>query len=226
MADISKMTLPNGKSYNFKDATARAGLVGKADSSHTHTKSQITDFPSSLPANGGNADTVDGLHANGFIKVNSSNAYDCNTLYDAGLYLCNGSATNTPNDLKYGSLFVMPYRKPYGNAGPDFCAQIYIPNGDVADKSLWYRTSLQTTWNEWTRSCDGDNIVKPYVTGTLSEKASNSNVTLSFEIFNFTPSKVICQFGSGNAFFADVVTNGFYLTIPAGTTIIHYIAFK
>ena len=226
MADISKMILPNGSSYNFKDATARAGLVGKADSSHTHTKSQITDFPSSLPANGGNADTVDGLHANGFIKVNNYAGYDCNTLYDAGLYLCSGSSTNTPNDLKYGSLFVMPYRKPYGNAGPDFCAQIFIPNGDVADKSLWYRTSLQTTWNEWKRSCDGDNIVKPYVTGTLGEQASNSNVSLGFEIFNFTPSKVICQFGSGSAFFANVITNGFSLTIPAGTTTIHYIAFK
>ena len=35
------------------------GLVdGKAASSHTHTKSQITDFPSSLPANGGTADTA------------------------------------------------------------------------------------------------------------------------------------------------------------------------
>lgn len=39
------------------------GLVdGKAASSHTHTKSQITDFPTSLPANGGNADTIDGRH--------------------------------------------------------------------------------------------------------------------------------------------------------------------
>lgn len=226
MADISKMTLPNGKSYNFKDATARTGLVGKADSSHTHTKSQITDFPSSLPANGGNADTVDGLHANGFIKVNSSNAYDCNTLYDAGLYLCNGSATNTPNDLTYGSLFVMPYRRPYGNAGPDFCAQIFIPNGDASDTSMWYRTSLETTWNEWKRSCDGDNIVKPYVTGTLSGPASDNNVTMSFPIFDFTPSKVICQFDNGSAFFASVVTNGILLTIPVGTNNVHYIAFK
>ena len=45
MADISKITLPNGSSYDFKDTTARAGLAGKAASSHTHTKSQITDFP-------------------------------------------------------------------------------------------------------------------------------------------------------------------------------------
>lgn len=105
----------------------------------------------------GNADTVDGLHANGFIKVNGYDGYDCNTLYDAGLYLCGGTATNTPNNLKYGSLFVMPYRKPYGNEGPDYCAQIFIPNGDASDASMWYRTSLQNTWNEWKRSCDAGN---------------------------------------------------------------------
>ena len=37
MADISKMTLPNGSSYDLKDATARAGLAGKAEASHTHS---------------------------------------------------------------------------------------------------------------------------------------------------------------------------------------------
>lgn len=36
MADISKITLPNGSSYNFKDATARTELAGKASTSHTH----------------------------------------------------------------------------------------------------------------------------------------------------------------------------------------------
>lgn len=35
-------------------------------SGHTHTKSDITDFPTKLPANGGNADTVDGKHASDF----------------------------------------------------------------------------------------------------------------------------------------------------------------
>ena len=33
---------------------------------HEHTVSDITDFPTSLPANGGNADTVDGKHASDF----------------------------------------------------------------------------------------------------------------------------------------------------------------
>lgn len=37
-------------------------LSGKANSSHTHTANQISGLPTSLPANGGNADTIDGYH--------------------------------------------------------------------------------------------------------------------------------------------------------------------
>lgn len=36
-------------------------IAGKADKVHTHTKSQITDFPTSLPANGGTADKAVGV---------------------------------------------------------------------------------------------------------------------------------------------------------------------
>lgn len=35
---------------------------------HEHTVSDITDFPTSLPANGGNADTLDGKHAGDFFN--------------------------------------------------------------------------------------------------------------------------------------------------------------
>lgn len=36
---------------------------------HTHVIDDITDFPTSLPANGGNADTVDGKHASDFASA-------------------------------------------------------------------------------------------------------------------------------------------------------------
>lgn len=39
-----------------------SGVVSVPGSGHTHTKSQITDFPASLPASGGNSDTVDNFH--------------------------------------------------------------------------------------------------------------------------------------------------------------------
>lgn len=56
----------------YTESEINTKLNGKANSTHTHTKSEITDFPTSLPANGGNADTVDGLHASDLIKVNGN----------------------------------------------------------------------------------------------------------------------------------------------------------
>lgn len=86
-------------------------LSGKANSSHTHSKSDITDFPSALPANGGNADTVDGLHADVFsLKGNQVQFVPYNMLYYAlnnkiclfanddnvarGIYFINNSSNN------------------------------------------------------------------------------------------------------------------------------------
>jgi len=45
--------------------------IGAATSNHTHIKSQITNFPTALPANGGNADTVDGKHASDLQNYNN-----------------------------------------------------------------------------------------------------------------------------------------------------------
>lgn len=61
------------------ESVAWTGVTGKPStfppSSHTHTKSQITDFPTSLPANGGNADTVDGFHASDFATTSHTHSY-------------------------------------------------------------------------------------------------------------------------------------------------------
>lgn len=43
-----------------------ADEVGAARKKHSHSISDITDMPTKLPANGGNADTVDGKHASDF----------------------------------------------------------------------------------------------------------------------------------------------------------------
>ena len=48
-------------------------------SGHTHTKNDITDFPSSLPADGGNADTVDGKHADEFALASELSTHNTST---------------------------------------------------------------------------------------------------------------------------------------------------
>lgn len=54
-------------------------LGGKANSVHTHTASQISGLPTSLPANGGNADTIDGYHIAVVSSLPSSQV--ANTIY-------------------------------------------------------------------------------------------------------------------------------------------------
>ena len=70
---------------------------------HTHTTSDITNFPSSLPANGGNADTLDGKHASDFattadldkIQISDSNAVTEITSSGGNLSYTKGDGSTT-----------------------------------------------------------------------------------------------------------------------------------
>ncbi len=69
---------------------------------HKHTKSQITDFPSSLPANGGDADTVNGHTVNDDVP---SNAKFTDTVYTHPTSAGNKHIPSGGSDgqvLKYG----------------------------------------------------------------------------------------------------------------------------
>lgn len=68
---------------------------------HTHTKAQITDFPASLPANGGTANYANYLNVNN-IAANT----DLNTITTPGYYYCPMSATvttfkNSPTSMAF-----------------------------------------------------------------------------------------------------------------------------
>lgn len=107
----------DGKTDKILDITLQS--LGAASSTHSHTKSQITDFPASLPANGGNADTVDGYHAASFGKLFTVGNVDLNTSIDSGFYRMNTGLTNTPG-FDWGQMFVSR-----GSTG-DTVAQIAI----------------------------------------------------------------------------------------------------
>ena len=56
IADWIKNHANDASAMNTAILANKTAISGKADKSHTHTKSEITDFPTSLPANGGTAD--------------------------------------------------------------------------------------------------------------------------------------------------------------------------
>ena len=59
IADWIKNHANDASEMNTAILANTEAISGKADKSHTHTKSQITDFPTSLPANGGTANKIE-----------------------------------------------------------------------------------------------------------------------------------------------------------------------
>ena len=53
-------------------AALQTSVAGKADTEHTHTKSQITDFPTSLPANGGTANKIEPSYTTKYLSTVTS----------------------------------------------------------------------------------------------------------------------------------------------------------
>ena len=114
-------------SASFLGAIDKTYLTGKlantyADKVHTHLWTDITDRPTSLPANGGNADTVDNLHASSFTRADQSPAVDLNTVNGQGIMACGLNEFATAERhypiQQAGTLF-------YGTAAYGSACQIY-----------------------------------------------------------------------------------------------------
>ncbi|MBP0984532.1 MAG: hypothetical protein J6A19_12475, partial [Oscillospiraceae bacterium] len=96
------------------DDVARAAITTHAGNADIHVtaaekagwnnKAELSDIPPSLPANGGNSDTIDGKHADDFIYARGYfDSIDLNEIR----YPCSGLATgcsNAPTDKMWGTL--------------------------------------------------------------------------------------------------------------------------
>lgn len=127
---------------------------------HEHTVSDITDFPTSLPANGGNADTVDGKHAGDFFNniadlitpessgkdtlleyISSINSFTSN-FYASGFddLPTNNWGYNVTVYKAGGAVYVIAYRA--------------LSNHEIYIRDL----NFSGEWNgDWTRLNDGGN---------------------------------------------------------------------
>lgn len=85
----------------------------------------------------------------------SANSKDLNGVYNA--ILSGGSFLNAPNELQYGALLTLPYRKVTGNQKQDFATQIYVPNGDYNGCAIYWRGALSNQWQAWRVLLDSSN---------------------------------------------------------------------
>ncbi len=137
-------------------------LAGKASSSHTHTATQIGGLPASLPANGGNADTVDNYHANDFCQLNASSRLttSINQQFSHGTYQCNAIDTlDFPTEFGRTWGYLTVFRN------GSICYQLIMLEGGI----IIYRSAIigQTEWSKWV------NLANPPANGG---NASTANI--------------------------------------------------
>lgn len=161
----------------------KALVDGKAASSHKHAKSDITDMPTSLPANGGNADTVDGKHASDFLLVsglatNSNCLYmprvqgDVNWLPDTGertmIREFSSASANLPNSAWYHILASRSADVSYGS-------QLAI---GMTTNDLYYRCYAAGNFENWHRA--GVDVVIGTSSGTVAYKSGYTKALIEF----------------------------------------------
>lgn len=159
--DLSdKPTIPSAYTHpSSHPASMITGLANVATSGSYNdlsNKPTIPTIPASLPANGGNADTVDGKHATDFalaehihnaVTITQANT-NLNDYTTAGIYTfaTDEKPINIPVGVN-GWLFVIPWRN-----GSTTIKQIWMRHGTVGenDCDIYVRTKVgDEAWGVW-----------------------------------------------------------------------------
>ena len=104
----------SGKGVSAVVNTLQQDINGKSNIGHKHTKSEITDFPTSMPANGGNADTVNSHTVKSDVPENAvftDTVYDYSALlgYDIYNLISLKDATYPANNTWLSKDFIAPF---------------------------------------------------------------------------------------------------------------------
>ena len=162
MADISKITLPNGTSYDIKDATARStgkvsGVKGNAENSYrTGTVNITPENIGVIPLATGGTGQTSAIQSN-WVLENRGYSLDANTALSVGIYNTNTSTLNLP---------ALAYSQNNG-CGVLIC---YVSNASTHDNlnnwiwQLWLNTTTNDlykrkkvnsgNWESWTADTD------------------------------------------------------------------------
>ena len=163
------------------DEVARAAIEAHAGNTEIHVtaedkaawngKAEISDIPSTLPADGGNADTVDNKHASDFMQFlgdfrHGSILETVLTLNGSGyIYFGSANCTDMPVDGQYYFAEVRKVSTNYEIMATQFGSGTVFTNR--------YNGSSQT-WSGWKNVADGGNAasVGVYTEAKLAELES------------------------------------------------------
>lgn len=165
VSQVFKAAATSGGGGGTEDEVARNAISAHAGNAGIHVtaeekaawngKAELSDIPTELPANGGNAEKVGGKVPADFITVSATRKLDTSVdgaLY--GTYYC--EARFTPDyplkadGTSYGQFGVLDVRC-YGSI---FYQTMQFENGVVIHRA---RVVGATAWSPWKRLCDGGN---------------------------------------------------------------------
>lgn len=129
------------------------------------------EIPTSLPANGGNADTVDGEHANNFVRAGAYDSANLNSLdtYSFIKSVNSTVASASPNGNTGWYNVIQAVHRNGAVDGPNFIGQIAL--GMTTNLSaMFYRVKCNGPWQAW-------NEVVTTNTGLLRYSRNNVNIS-------------------------------------------------
>lgn len=162
-------------------------FVGKlkgmfAPKSHTHTKSQITDFPKSMPANGGNSTTVNGHSVNSDVPAG---AKFTDTTYGDATTSAHGLMT-AADKAKLNGIATGANKTVVDNALSQVSANP-VANSAIT-KRLQYLYSFKISRDKWNESSDKSNwnVIVPWSdssgTALTGSTAGTPNLTTGMSL--------------------------------------------
>jgi len=179
-----------------------AGISG-----HTHIKDEIVGFPTSLPANGGDADTLDGIHASDFVFVDDFT--DLKNLVGnikVSTQIANGTKKAMHKNLLDNSDFSNPInqRGKTTYTSGQYCIDRWVCNSNVAG-SLTVESGYVTLSNNGTGITDLYQIFENYsnMQGKRYTIVVNCNGNIYFKSFTMGSAGAGYAFGNtGVSFFS------------------------
>lgn len=138
-------------------------------------------IPTSLPANGGNADTVDNKHYTDFSQnaVLSTIEQVNDPNLESGIYSAENVSMSFSSDVA-SNWFMLIVNKHRASAG--FGTQIAIPYDNGEQRGTFYRICHAGNWGNWIRIADGGNAdtVDNIHISCINDAVSNSNWFAAF----------------------------------------------
>ena len=154
------VTIQQGGGVTIDDTlsdTSKNPVQNKVINAALNSKANLSDIPTELPANGGNADTLDGKDSSDFYPAKKLcvDGVDYNTFTDNGIYEGLGNSTspttNTPDgNHTNNNFYVCVIRR-----ASTYLTQIAI--SVRLDKSVYIRSLNNGTWSGWVKANDGGN---------------------------------------------------------------------